>query len=111
MRALPQEQLLANPGLPGFARFGGQGFTQFGLLAGTAPGRVLGDPHPENFPVGKFATSGVYVWGGLLVGARRLNLEIYKTFLQESSCISLAAANFESAKRTHTGGRVMPTTQ
>ena len=111
MRSQSLKQQFANPGLPGFARFGGQGFTQFGLLEGTAPGRVLGDPHPENFPVGKFSIAGVSILELRAASDPPTDGAVHKTFLQESICFSQSSKSFETAERAHRGGRVMPTTQ
>jgi hypothetical protein len=111
MRALPHAQLLANPGLPGFARFGGRGFAQSRLLRGTAPGRALRESRPENFPAGKFSIARLAGLAGLLIGNHCPSFATCKTFLQESFYTRVAGGNFESAKRNHRGGRVMPTTQ
>jgi|HubBroStandDraft_1064217.scaffolds.fasta_scaffold830940_2 hypothetical protein len=43
----------ANPGLPGFAHFGGERFAQSGTLAKTASVRPCGDGCSEYFPAGK----------------------------------------------------------
>jgi hypothetical protein len=111
MRSQSLKQQFANPGLPGFARFGGLRFTRSRVLPGSGLGRPWRDTGLENFPVGKFSIAGVSILELRAASDPPTDGAVHKTFLQESICFSQSSRSFETAERAHRGGRVMPTTQ
>ena len=111
MSAPSLKQLLANPGLPGFARFGGVAFAQPGPLAGTTPAPSGSASLAKNFPAGKFFISGISNSQRRFPTAQLPIMASRKTFLQESRYLNGLGRKFQFLKFDRRGGRVMPKTK
>jgi len=110
MSSLPSQKF-ANPGLPGFARFGEPRFTHSEVLAETEPSPPRAAVWQENFPAGKFSTVSVTDPDFVSLNWKSMRSLFSKTFLQESFCQGGLPGHFESEVNAHRGGQLMPTTQ
>jgi hypothetical protein len=111
MSAPPRQQHLANPGLPGFARFGGERLARSPTLTGTVPVWPRRDSGAGNFPAGKFPDSERCASGLQATAEYSARRCTCKTFLQESFYTGRASEFLGAPEPACRGGRVMRTTQ
>jgi hypothetical protein len=99
MKLHPPRHVPANPGPPGFARFGALNFARSGQLLGLTSQAALQGVREKTFLQESFPA-------GLLPRARLL-----RTFLQESFALGTGNAGTDCGRQASTGGIAMPSRQ
>jgi hypothetical protein len=107
----PRLCALANPGLPGFARFWGRDISRFADLSRTTGNPAYGRIHLGKFPAGNFgfgvSASGTPEAPALAIGGSGLPLG----FLQETFSLERLEHDCRMPPDVIAGGIAMPSTQ